>query len=86
MIDPDRRNHTAIQEVVDGVLPVPMEEFGLADEGPLADEETHIVDVPETLFPLSDSMKMFVHICTRPFILMRLSQHTCMHKSIYISW
>ena len=62
MIDPDRRDHTAIRDVVDGVPPVPIEEFGLADEGPLADEQTHTVNIPETLCPLSDSMKeMFVH-------------------------
>jgi len=62
MIDPDRRNHIAIQDVVDRVPLVPIKELMLADEGPLADEQTHTVNIPETLCPLSDSMKeMFVH-------------------------
>lgn len=62
MIDPDRRNHIAIQDVVDGVPPVPIEELMIADEGPLADEQTHTVNIPKMLCPLSDSMKeMFVH-------------------------
>lgn len=57
MIDPNRRNHTAIKDVIDGVPLVPIDNLGIDDEGPLPDEPTHTVDVPETLCPLSDSMK-----------------------------
>ena len=56
MIDPNRRNHTAIKDVI-GVPSVPIDNLGIDDEGPLPDEQTHTVDVPETLCPLSDSMK-----------------------------
>ena len=57
MIDPNRRNHTAIQDVIDGVPSVPIDDFGIDGEGPLSDEQTHTVDVAETLCPLLDSMK-----------------------------
>ena len=57
MIDPNRRNHTAIQDVIDGVPTVPIDDFGIDGEDPLPDEQTHTVDVPETLCPLSDSTK-----------------------------
>ena len=53
MIDPARRNLTAVTDVVNGALVT--EELGIDEEGPLPDEQTHTVDVPETLCPLSDS-------------------------------
>jgi len=86
MIDPDRRNHIAIQDVVDGVPPVPIEEFGLADEGPLADEQTHTVNIPETLCLLSNSMKeMFVHglqVTIHINEAVAAYMHACMKPSI----
>ena len=53
IIDPARRNLTAVTDVVNGALVT--EELGIDEEGPLPDEQIHTVDVPETLCPLSDS-------------------------------
>lgn len=59
MIDPDRRSQVAIQDVVGGAPSVSLEEFGIDPEGPYPDEQTHTVNVPDTLCPLSDSLKEF---------------------------
>ena len=57
VLDPKRRHYTAIRDVEDEVFPEPIEAFGMDDEGPLPDEQTHTVVLPETLCPLSDSAR-----------------------------
>lgn len=61
MIDPNRRNHKAIQDVIDGAPSVPIDDFGIDGEGPLPEEQTHTVDVPETLCPLSGMKESFLN-------------------------
>lgn len=56
MIDPERRHLTAVRDVVDGVTSVPIEEFGIDDDGPFPEEQIHSVDVPEIVCPLPDSI------------------------------
>ena len=47
MIDPERGHLTAVKDVVDGVIPEPVQEFGVDYDGPIPDEQSHTVDVPE---------------------------------------
>ena len=57
MIDPARRNLTAVADVVNGTLAP--DDLGINCEGPLPDKQTHTVDVPETFCPLSNSSMQF---------------------------
>ena len=56
MMDPERINLTAVRDVIDGVIPGPIEEFGTDDEGPFPDEQIHTILVPEITCPLSESI------------------------------
>ena len=59
MIDPERRDQTAVRDVVDDFIPQDIEEFGVDCDGPFPDEQFHTVDVPETSFPLPDAAVEF---------------------------
>ncbi len=54
MIYPHRRNQMAVQDVLGN--DVSSLDYGIDDSGPLPDQQTHTVDVPETLRPLSRSV------------------------------
>lgn len=56
MIDPDRREQTAVRDVVDGCVSDPLDEFGIDYDGPLPEEQLHTIDVPETESPLPHDM------------------------------
>lgn len=51
MIDPGKRGQTAVHDIVNGIT-----DYGVDYYGPLPDEETHTVEVPETLCPLPEHL------------------------------
>ena len=54
MIDPNRRNQAAVQDVVvNGTIA----DYGIDDYGPLPELQAHTVDVPETLSSVPDRVK-----------------------------
>ena len=57
MIDPARRNLTAVTDVVNGALAREM--FKIDSEDSLPDEQMHTLDVPAILCPLSDDAVQF---------------------------
>ena len=57
MIDPARRNLTAVTDVVNGALAREM--FKIDSEDPLPDEQMHKLDVPAIFCPLSDDAVQF---------------------------
>ena len=61
MIDPERRDQTAVKDAIDGFIPQNIEEFGVDNGGPFPDEQFNTVDVPETVCPIPDAtMELFV--------------------------
>jgi len=63
MIDPNKRDLTAVRDVVDG-LPAEqtIEQFGIDDEGPLPEGQLYTVCVPETLCMLPSAIRdLFIH-------------------------
>ncbi len=55
MIDPQRRDQIAVQDVLSN--DASSLNYGIDDSGPLPDQQTHTVDVPETLCLLALSVK-----------------------------
>ena len=61
MIDPERRDQTAVKDAIDGFIPQNIEEFGVDNGSPFPDEQFNTVDVPETVCPIPDAtMELFV--------------------------